>query len=217
MNKIACTKANQNSGEFVLPNLPYGHKDLEPHYSEKLINLHHGKHHQAYVTNLNNMIKGSPYDNMSLEEIIKSSVKDSANPGFFNNSAQIWNHSFFWHCMKPSGGGAAKGEISVKILEDFSSYDKFKEEFSTKATKVFGSGWCWLVVDSSNKLKITTTSNAACPLTDGLKPVLTIDVWEHAYYPDYENRRPEFITKFLDHLVNWDFVNQVFTGKCSDL
>ena len=166
MNKIACKMANQHTKEFVLPELPFGKTDLEPFYSEKLLNLHYGKHHQAYVTNLNNLIKDSDFIGNSLEEIMHKTANDASKAPFFNNAAQIWNHSFFWYCMKKDGGGVPTGVVLDKINEAFGDYNKFKEEFITKATKVFGSGWCWLVVDKAGKLAIVTSSNAACPITD---------------------------------------------------
>lgn len=210
MTKIYSRIANQEKSIFILPNLPYASKDLEPFYSEKLINLHHGKHHQTYVTNLNNLVKDTEFADKSLEEIMVLSANDKSKIALFNNAAQIWNHTFFWHCMKKNGGGVATGKILDQINLDFGNFENFKQEFSQKALTVFGSGWCWLVMNQDRKLSIVQSSNAGNPLVDGLKPLLTIDVWEHAYYPDYENRRAEFITKFFDNLVNWDFVNSIF-------
>ena len=216
MSKVYCNRSNQNGPEFVLPHLPFKIDELSPHMSKPQLELHHGKHHQAYVTNLNNLLQDSPLKGKSLEEIIKESAKDDGLKGVYNNSAQIWNHSFFWHCLKKDGGGTPENELGEKIVEDFGSFEKFKEEFSDKALKLFGSGWCWLVVDQG-KLKIVQTSNAGCPIAEGLKPVMTLDVWEHAYYPDHQNRRADFIKTFLSHLANWDFANGVFTGHCSDV
>lgn len=209
MSKKFCDVANQSVGQFVLPALPYAKNALEPFYSEKLINLHYGKHHQTYVTNLNNMIASSEYEAMDLEEIIIASYKDKKLP-FFNNAAQIWNHTFFWHCMKSGGGGLPLEKTMEFINRDFGSFDNFKAEFSSSAVKVFGSGWCWLVLNN-NKLQIVQSSNAHSPIVDGQSPLLTIDVWEHAYYPDYENRRAEFIEKFFSNLVNWSFVENMLT------
>jgi Fe-Mn family superoxide dismutase len=196
-----------------LPALPFAPTDLEPYYSEQILALHHGKHHQAYVTNINNLLKNSDLTNLNLEELIKVTVKDASKVALFNNAAQIWNHTFFWHSIKKDGGGTPGAALLKKIGEDFGSFDKFKEEFTEKATKIFGSGWCWVVAGADGKLKIVQTSNAATPITDNLKPILTLDVWEHAYYPDYQNRRPEFIGKFLDHLVNWDFAEEMLASK----
>ncbi len=188
---------------ITLPNLPYTQNALEPHITANTLSFHHGKHHNAYVTNLNKLIPGTEFENLSLEEIIKKS-----SGGIFNNAAQIWNHTFFWHSMKPNGGGAPSGKIADKITADFGSYEKFREEFVNAATTQFGSGWAWLVLDKSGKLKVIKTPNAETPLTTGDKPILTIDVWEHAYYLDFQNRRPDYINTFLDKLVNWDFANQ---------
>ncbi len=186
---------------FTLPNLPYKEDALEPHISAKTLSFHHGKHHNAYVVNLNKLIENTEFAVASLEEII---LKSSG--GVFNNAAQIWNHTFYFNCMKPNGGGKPTGAIAAKIDKDFGSYEKFKEEFHNAALTQFGSGWAWLVLDQ-DKLTIVKTGNAEVPLTKGQKPLLTVDVWEHAYYLDYQNRRPDYITTFLDHLVNWDFVN----------
>src|SRR5215471_14446757 len=176
---------------FELPPLPYPKNALEPHISERTMDFHHGRHHQAYVTNLNNLTKGSAAESQSLEELIKGSYRDTSKTGVFNNSAQVWNHTFFWNSMKPGGGGL----------------DKFKEQFKATAVGQFGSGWAWLVADGG-KLKITATPNAVNPLAEGQTALLTCDVWEHAYYLDFQNRRPDFVQTFLDHLVNWDFVTQ---------
>lgn len=192
---------------FELPPLPYPKNALEPHMSERTLDFHHGRHHQAYVTNLNNLIKGSPQENQSLEEIIRSTYKDSSKTGIFNNAAQVWNHTFFWHSMKPQGGGAPSGDIAAAINRDCGGLDKFKEQFKAAAVGQFGSGWAWLVAERG-QLKIMTTSNAVDPLAEGQTALLTCDVWEHAYYLDYQNRRPDFVQTFLDHLVNWDSVAQ---------
>ena len=187
---------------FELPPLPYSKDALEPHISGKLMGFHYEKHHKGYVDKLNNAVKGTPMADKSLEEVVKSS-----EGGVFNNAAQTWNHTFFWKSMKPGGGGKPTGAIAQKIDDRWGSHADFKKEFSDKAATLFGSGWCWLV-DKGGKLEIVQKSNAGNPMTDGDKPVLTLDVWEHAYYLDYQNRRAEFIEKFLDNLVNWDHANQ---------
>ncbi|MGK2286621.1 superoxide dismutase [Pedomonas sp. V897] len=192
---------------FTLPDLPYPANALEPHMSANTLGFHHGKHHAAYVTNLNNLIKGTDLENKSLEEIILAVAGDASKAGIFNNAAQVWNHTFFWNGMKPNGGGKPTGAIAEKIDADLGGYDKFVEQFKAAATTQFGSGWAWLVLDNG-KLAITKTGNADLPLAHGQKALLTCDVWEHAYYLDYQNRRPDFVQAFLDHLVNWDFVNQ---------
>lgn len=192
---------------FELPPLPYAANALEPYMSANTFSFHHAKHHNAYVTNLNNLIKDTPMSQMSLEEIILESAKDPAKGGVFNNAAQVWNHTFFWHCMKPQGGGAPTGAIAEKIDEAFGSYAAFVEQFKAAAVGQFGSGWAWLVVENG-ALKITKTPNADLPMAHGQTALLTVDVWEHAYYLDYQNRRPDFVQSFLDNLVNWDYVNQ---------
>lgn len=191
---------------FTLPELPYAQDALEPHITANTLSFHHGKHHNAYVTKLNGLIEGTDHENKSLEEIIAAS--EGSNAGIFNNAAQIWNHTFYWHSMKPQGGGNPTGEIADKINEDFGSYEKFKEEFSNAAATQFGSGWAWLVVNADGKLEVTKTGNAETPLTQGKTPLLTIDVWEHAYYLDFQNLRPKYIETFLSSLVNWDFANE---------
>lgn len=188
---------------FELPKLPYDKSALEPHISSRTIDFHHGKHHNAYVNNLNNLINGTEYENLSLEEIIKKSYKDEKAQGIFNNAAQVWNHTFFWHCMKPNGGAAPKGELAKRIDDTFGSYNEFLEKFKTAAATQFGSGWAWLI-DNNGKLEIVKTSNADTPIARGQKPLMTIDVWEHAYYLDYQNRRPDFISTFVEKLINWD-------------
>ena len=188
--------------EHTLPPLPYAKDALQPHISQETLEYHYGKHHQAYVTNLNNLIKGTEFENASLEDIIKKS-----SGGIFNNSAQVWNHTFFWNCMTPNGGGKPTGAMLARLDEDLGGYEKFAEEFKAAATTQFGSGWAWLVLDNG-KLRIIKTGNADLPMAHGLTALLTVDVWEHAYYLDYQNRRPDFVQAFLDHLVNWDFVAQ---------
>jgi Fe-Mn family superoxide dismutase len=189
---------------FELPSLPYADTALEPYYSAKTFSFHHGKHHKAYVDNLNKLLPGSPFENSTLEEIILAVAGDATKAGFFNNAAQVWNHTFFWNCMKPGGGGAPSGALAAKIDAAFGSYEKFAEQFKAAAVGRFGSGWAWLVLDG--ELKIMSTPNAETPMTGGKKALLTVDVWEHAYYLDFQNRRPDFVQTFLDQLVNWDFV-----------
>jgi Fe-Mn family superoxide dismutase len=190
---------------FELPPLPYDKSALEPYVSARTLEFHHGKHHQAYVTNLNNLVKDTPMANQSLEEIIKATAKDESKAGVFNNAAQVWNHTFFWNCMKANGGGKPSGAIAQKIDQAFGGYDKFAEQFKNAAVTQFGSGWAWLVSDGGT-LKVTKTPNAVNPMAQGQKALLTVDVWEHAYYLDYQNRRPDFVQAFIDKLINWDFV-----------
>ena len=191
-----------------LPALPYARDALSPHISEETLNYHYGKHHQAYVDNLNKMIDGTPHASASLEDIIHASAGDASKAGVFNNAAQIWNHTFYWHSMSPNGGGAPNGAVASAINDSFGSYDAFKEQFAAAGATQFGSGWAWLV-QAGGKLEIRKTANAETPLTDkDCTPLLTMDVWEHAYYLDFQNKRPAYITAFLDGLVNWDFANQ---------
>jgi Fe-Mn family superoxide dismutase len=190
--------------EHTLPPLPYAMDALQPYMSKETLEYHYGKHHQTYVTNLNNLIKGSEFENTSLEDIIKKS-----SGGLFNNSAQVWNHTFFWNCLKPNGGGAPSGALADAINQKWGSFDKFKEEFTKSATTNFGSGWTWLVKKTDGSVDIVNTSNAATPLTTADKALLTCDVWEHAYYIDYRNARPKFLEAFWN-LVNWDFVAKNF-------
>ena len=187
--------------EHTLPDLPYDMDALEPSISKETLEYHYGKHHQTYVTNLNNLIKGTEFEKSSLEDIIRK-----ATGGLFNNAAQVWNHTFYWNCLSPKGGGDPKGNIVPLINTAFGSFDEFKAKFSSSATTNFGSGWTWLVKEKDGSLAITNTSNAGCPLTEGQTPLLTIDVWEHAYYIDYRNARAKYIESFWS-LVNWDFVN----------
>ncbi|MEN9232199.1 MAG: superoxide dismutase [Thermostichus sp. DG02_5_bins_236] len=191
---------------FELPALPYTSDALQPYMSAETFSFHHGKHHAAYVTNLNKLIEGTDLASQSLEEIVKATFGDPAKAGIFNNAAQVWNHTFFWESMKPGGGGTPTGAIADKITSDFGSYDKFVEAFKTAAATQFGSGWAWLVLENGT-LKVTKTPNAENPLVHGQTPLLTLDVWEHAYYLDYQNKRPDFINTYLEHLVNWDAAN----------
>lgn len=187
---------------FELPPLPYSKDALTPHMSAETLDYHHGKHHKTYVDNLNKAIPGTEYEKMTLEEIIKK----SSGP-VFNNAAQVWNHTFFWNCMAPKAGGEPKGEIAELINKEFGSFAAFKEKFNDVSAKQFGSGWGWLVKNKSGKLEILSTSNAQTPMTEGHTALLTADVWEHAYYIDYRNSRPNYLAGFWN-LVNWDFVNQ---------
>lgn len=184
-----------------LPKLPYEKNALAPHISEETLEFHYGKHHQGYVNKLNAAIEGGEFANASLEDIVLK-----ASGGNFNNAAQIWNHTFYWNSLSPNGGGEPTGAIADAINKDFGSFEKFKEEFTAKAGGLFGSGWAWLV-KNGDKLEIRATSNAGCPLTDGVTPILTCDVWEHAYYIDYRNARPDYIKAFWN-LVNWDFASK---------
>ncbi len=188
---------------FELPQLPYAMDALKPHISAETLEYHHGKHHAAYVNNLNNLIKGTPNENKSLEDIIKSAPAG----GLFNNAAQHFNHSFYWKSLAPGAGGAPKGPIADAITKAFGSFDEFKKKFSEAATTHFGSGWAWLVRKSDGSLAIEATHDAGTPLTAGNKPILTCDVWEHAYYIDYRNARPKYVEAFWN-LVNWEFASQ---------
>lgn len=194
---------------ITLPDLPYAKNALEPHISARTLEFHHDKHHKAYVDNTNKLIEGTDLANLDLEEIIKKVAGDASKAGIFNNAAQVWNHTFYWKCMKPNGGGTPTGAIAQKINADFGSYEKFVEEFKTAGATQFGSGWAWLVLNG-DRLQVTKTPNAENPLVQGMKPVLVVDVWEHAYYLDYQNRRPDYLTTFVDKLINWDFVNSCF-------
>ena len=191
---------------ITLPDLPYAKNALEPHISARTLEFHHDKHHKAYVDNANKLLEGTDLAQLDLEAIIKKVAGDPSKAGIFNNAAQVWNHSFYWKCMKPGGGGAPTGAIAQKINADFGSYEKFVEAFKNAGTTQFGSGWAWLVLDGSS-LKITKTPNAENPMVQGMKPLLVVDVWEHAYYLDYQNRRPDYLTTFVDKLIFWDFVN----------
>ncbi|MDD2816913.1 MAG: superoxide dismutase [Fe] [Thiotrichaceae bacterium] len=190
--------------EHTLPALPYALDALAPHISKETLEFHYGKHHQTYVTNLNNLIKGTEFEDLSLEEIVKKSAA-----GIFNNSAQVWNHTFYWNSLSPNGGGAPTGKLADAINSSFGSFDKFKEEFTKTAIGTFGSGWAWLVKKSDGSLALVSTSNAATPLTTSDVPLLTCDVWEHAYYVDYRNARPKYVEAFWN-LVNWEFAAKNF-------
>ena len=198
---------NNKNMSITLPELPYARNALAPHVSEETLNFHYGKHHNAYVVNLNKLIENSELADKSLEEIIKISANDNSKIGIFNNAAQVWNHTFYWNSMSPNGGGKPSGAVLAKIEEDFGSYEEFATQFKNAGATQFGSGWAWLVLEDG-KLKITKTANAQTPLTTNAKPLLTMDVWEHAYYLDYQNARPSYMNVFLEKLVNWDFVAQ---------
>jgi len=191
---------------FELPPLPYPKNALEPFISEETLDYHYGKHHQTYVTNLNNLVPGSEFEGLTLEEIIRKS-----SGGIFNNAAQVWNHTFYWNCMKPNGGGQPTGALAEAISQSFGSFEKFKEEFTKCAVTTFGSGWAWLVKNADGSLALVSTSNAGCPLTSGQTPLLTCDVWEHAYYIVYRNARPKYVEDFWN-VVNWDFVASNFAA-----
>ena len=189
----------------TLPPLPYAQDALAPHISKETFEFHYGKHHQAYVTNLNNLIAGTEFESLSLEDIIKKS-----SGGIYNNAAQVWNHTFFWNCMKPNGGGAPSGKLADAINAKFGSYDGFKEAFTKSAVGNFGSGWTFLVKKADGSVDIVNMGPAGTPLTTGDTALLTIDVWEHAYYIDYRNARPKFVETFLNSLVNWEFAEKNF-------
>ncbi len=185
--------------------LPYAADALEPHISANTFSFHYGKHHAAYVTNYNKLTQGTEYENQSIEAVIQATAGDASKAGIFNNAAQAWNHTFYWNSMKPNGGGTPTGALADKINADLGSFEQFKEQFKTAAGTQFGSGWAWLVLENGI-LKVTKTGNAENPLHQGQVPLLTVDVWEHAYYLDFQNRRPDYVTTFLDSLVNWEFV-----------
>ncbi len=194
--------------EHTLPPLPYAKNALAPHISEETMEFHYGKHHQAYVTNLNNLVKGTEYENLDLEAIIKKAPAG----GIYNNSAQVWNHTFFWNSMKPNGGGEPSGALADAIKAKWGSFEDFKKAFAASAVGNFGSGWTWLVKKADGSVDIVNMGPAGTPLTTGDKALLCVDVWEHAYYIDYRNRRPDFVATFLNHLANWDFAAQNFAS-----
>jgi superoxide dismutase, Fe-Mn family len=190
---------------FTLPDLPYAKDALAPHISSETLDFHHGKHHNAYVNNLNGLVDGTDLASKSLEDVIRATAGVADKVGVFNNAAQIWNHTFYWQSMRPNGGGAPSGQLAEMIDRDFGSLDGFKDAFAKAGATQFGSGWAWLVL-KDGKLEVRKTLNAETPLTEaGVTPLLTMDVWEHAYYLDFQNRRPDYISTFLDHLINWEF------------
>ena len=193
--------------EHILPDLPYGKEALSPEISAETLEYHHGKHHKAYVDNLNKLITGTEFEELPLEEIIKK-----ASGGMYNNAAQVWNHTFYWRCLLPDGGGEPGGALGSAIKSEFGSFDGFRDKFTASALALFGSGWVWLVKDAGGKLSIESTGNAGNPLRDGVSPLLTCDVWEHAYYIDYRNARAKYLEAFWK-LVNWDFVSGNFEAK----
>ncbi len=200
---------DQGKGPFILPNLPYEKKALEPYISEKTLEFHHGKHHQGYVNNLNALIENTDFLQKNLETVIKETFGKPDKVGIFNNAAQVWNHTFYWHSIKPNGGGSPSAKISALIDSSFGSLGALKDEFSKAAAGQFGSGWAWIIYDGKG-LKVTKTSNAENPITSGFVPIITIDVWEHAYYLDYQNARPKYIETFFNHLINWDFAERCY-------
>ena len=191
-----------------LPALPFPKNSLEPFISAKTLEFHHDKHHNGYVQNANKLIAGTDYEKMDSEEIIQKTAGDTSSASIFNNVSQAWNHAFYWQCLMPKGGGKPSGAIDRKIKQDFGSYEKFMEEFKSAASTQFGSGWAWLVIDN-DRLEVMKTGNADSPVARGMKPLLTIDVWEHAYYLDYQNRRPDYINTFINKLINWEFVSSL--------
>jgi Fe-Mn family superoxide dismutase len=198
------TLARSQTSMFTLPPLPYADGALAPVISANTIGFHYGKHHKTYVDNLNNLVKGTAYEGATLEKIIADSAGKADQAGIFNNSAQIWNHTFYWNSLKPNGGGKPSGKLAAMIDSDLAGFDNFKKELAATTVSQFGSGWGWLVVEGG-KLKIVKTGNAEVPFTKGQKPLLTIDVWEHAYYLDYQNKRADYVNALIDKLLNWDF------------
>jgi Fe-Mn family superoxide dismutase len=203
--------ADQHLYPFILPNLPYGQDSLMPYLTAETLDYHHKKHHQTYVTNLNNLLAEHPLKNKTLEAIIHEASSSGLN-AIFNNAAQVWNHTFYWHSMKPKGGGTPSDELYTQICQDFGSFETFSTEFKQHGAGQFGSGWVWLVSEN-DKLKIVKTANAENPITKNQFPILTCDVWEHAYYIDYRNKRADYLNIFMESLVNWDFANQNFMSS----
>jgi Fe-Mn family superoxide dismutase len=201
---VSTVRAAMEKSPLKLPPLPYGQNALAPYISPGTMGFHYGLHHKGYVDNVNRLVQGTRWAGASLEEIIKQTVGKAVDAGLFNNAAQVWNHTFYWESMKPGGGGVPSGELAKRMDASFGSFEKFKESFSTAAGDLFGSGWVWLV-KAGDTLQILQTSNADTPITQGMVPLLTLDVWEHAYYLDYQNRRRDYINVYLNHLVNWDF------------
>ncbi len=193
---------------FELPSLPFDPSALEPHMSAQTLSFHHGKHHQTYITQLNALIKDTPLADMPLEDIVKQTATNETKAGIFNNAAQVWNHTFFWQSLSPQGGGHPSPTLDAKLTAAFGSVEAFKALFKQAGMAQFGSGWVWLVADAAGALKIITTGNAMMPLAQGLTPLVTCDVWEHAYYLDFQNRRAAFLQSVLDHLINWRFIEK---------
>ena len=198
----------QANAPFALPPLPYPDDALAPVISRNTIGFHYGKHHKAYIDNLNKLVDGTDLADLPLEDLVKKTAGDVSRIGVFNNAAQAWNHTFYWRSMRPNGGGSPSGSVAARINDSFGDYAKFRQEFITAATTQFGSGWAWLVQDKDNTLKVLKTSNADTPMAKGTKCLLTCDVWEHAYYLDYQNRRPDYVQAWLDKLANWEFAEQ---------
>ena len=196
---------------IALPDLPYALDALAPHISADTLGYHYGKHHAGYVDKLNGFIAGTAFAEQSLEDIVQATANKAEDQAIFNNAAQIWNHTFYWHCMTPNGGGAPDGDLAERMAADLGGYGGFREAFTAAAGGHFGSGWAWLVLDNG-KLRVTSTANADLPMAQGQTALLTCDVWEHAYYLDYQNRRPDYVDTFLDHLVNWDFVGEALAS-----
>ncbi|MEW6752131.1 MAG: superoxide dismutase [Candidatus Latescibacterota bacterium] len=190
---------------FQLPSLPYPQDALEPHMTARTLSFHHGKHHAGYVTRLNSLIAGTDLERLALDEIVRTTADAADKRAIFNNAAQVWNHTFFWSCMAPGGGGTPTGELAARIDAAFGGLREFSEKFTGAAANRFGSGWAWLVLDGE-ELKVVDTPNAETPVSQGTVPLLTVDVWEHAYYLDFQNRRPDFLQTFMEHLVDWSFV-----------
>ncbi|SLN73787.1 superoxide dismutase [Oceanibacterium hippocampi] len=197
---------------FELPDLPYSKDALAPHMSAETLSFHHDKHQKSYVEKLNSAVNGTEFAGKSLEEIIRATAGKSGESGIFNNAAQTWNHTFFWHSMSPKGGGAPDGALARQIDRDFGGFDKFRSEFLEKGKGQFGSGWVWLVL-ANGKLEVVSTGNADTPIAHDSQPLLTCDVWEHAYYLDYQNRRPDYLESFLDNLANWAFAAEEFANQ----
>jgi Fe-Mn family superoxide dismutase len=203
----AAAPAAAPAGNHVLPALPYAENALDPIISARTVSFHYGKHHAGYVTKLNDLLKGTDLVSLSLEELIKKTAGDASRSAIFNNAAQIWNHTFYWNSLKPAGGGAPQGKLKELVDKSFGGWDKCREALAAAATGQFGSGWAWLVL-SGDKLEVVKTPNAETPLTSAKKPLLTIDVWEHAYYLDYQNKRADYVSGVLDKLLNWDFASR---------
>ena len=206
---LALPIQNPDLMAYTQPELPYAENALDPHISANTIGFHYGKHHATYIKKYNDMVAGTPHDDQSIEDVIVATANDPEKTGLFNNGAQAWNHSFYWNSLSPDGGGRPSGQIAGKIETDFGSYDSLKSELANAAATQFGSGWAWLVLDNG-QLKVVKTANAQTPLTNAMYPILTIDVWEHAYYLDYQNRRPDYIAAVIDELLNWEFASQNF-------